>query len=198
MLEWFRAWSKGIVIAVIIATLIELILPENSSKKYIKIIIGIFIVYTIISPAITKFTGKNFDGNLQINDVIETSSKLVENRNLAIKTEDSVKKIYIQNLQNDVKNKLKEKGYIAENVIVKIADDDSYNITNIHITISDKIEVSEDKKETQTIVDTIKTIKVKLGNSSNEQGSGLANENDKNVIRKIIKENYGVDNVTIT
>ncbi|MBD9105384.1 hypothetical protein EGW03_02815 [bacterium] len=36
MLEWFRSWATGIVIAVIIATIIEMILPNSTSKKYIK------------------------------------------------------------------------------------------------------------------------------------------------------------------
>ena len=43
MIDWFRAWSKGIVVAVIIATIIEMILPDNTSKKYIKIIKNRFI-----------------------------------------------------------------------------------------------------------------------------------------------------------
>ena len=34
MLEWFRSWATGIVIAVIIATIIEMILPNSTSKKY--------------------------------------------------------------------------------------------------------------------------------------------------------------------
>ena len=37
MLEWFRSWATGIIIAVIIATIIEMILPNSTSKKYIKI-----------------------------------------------------------------------------------------------------------------------------------------------------------------
>ena len=45
--------------AIIIGTVIEMILPEGNCKKYIKVVIGIYIVFTIVSPVITKFTGES-------------------------------------------------------------------------------------------------------------------------------------------
>ena len=48
-------WSRGIVISVIITIVIEMILPDNNSKKYIKIVLGIFVVYSIISPVFEYF-----------------------------------------------------------------------------------------------------------------------------------------------
>ena len=124
MIDWFRTWSKGIVVAVIIATIIEMILPDNTSKKYIKIIIGIFIVYTIISPVINQFTGKDISEYIEINEYIETSSNVVESNEISQSTTTSIKKIYAQNLENDLKTKLKEKGYIAGNVVISISDDE--------------------------------------------------------------------------
>lgn len=47
------SWAEQIIIAVIIATILEMILPKGNSKKYIKTVIGIYILYTIISPIIT-------------------------------------------------------------------------------------------------------------------------------------------------
>lgn len=38
-MEWFSSWAQGIVVAVIIGTIIEMILPEGSSKKYIKVVV---------------------------------------------------------------------------------------------------------------------------------------------------------------
>ena len=37
MIEFLSSWAQGIIVAVIIATLIEMILPNSSSKKYVKI-----------------------------------------------------------------------------------------------------------------------------------------------------------------
>ena len=40
MIEFLSSWAQGIIVAVIIATLIEMILPNSSSKKYVKVVIG--------------------------------------------------------------------------------------------------------------------------------------------------------------
>ena len=36
MISWFNGWAKGIVLAVVIVTILEMILPDTKNKKYIK------------------------------------------------------------------------------------------------------------------------------------------------------------------
>lgn len=192
MIDWFRAWSKGIVVAVIIATILEMILPDNTSKKYIKIIIGIFIVYTIISPVINQFTGEDISEYIKVNEVIETSSDVVESNEISKNTTSSIKKIYTQNLENDLKTKLKAKGYVAGSVSINISNDESYNIEKIDIKIDEKTAVAKEQKQTKTIVDNIKSVKIKIENN-NSQNNEIINENDKNEIKEYIKTTYEVD-----
>ncbi len=192
MIDWFRAWSKGIVVAVIIATIIEMILPDNTSKKYIKIIIGIFIVYTIISPVINQFTSEDISEYIKVNEVIETSSDVVESNEISKNTTSSIKKIYTQNLENDLKTKLKAKGYVAGSVSINISNDESYNIEKIDIKIDEKTAVAKEQKQTKTIVDNIKSVKIKIENN-NSQNNEIINENDKNEIKEYIKTTYEVD-----
>lgn len=192
MIDWFRSWSKGIVIAVIISTIIEMILPDNTSKKYIKIIIGIFIVYTIISPVINQFTGEDISKYIEVNEFIETSSNVVENNEITQSTTSSIKKIYTQNLENDLKTKLKEKGYVAGNVSISTSNDESYNIEKIHIKIDEKTADVQNQKQTKTIVDNIKSVKVKIENK-NLQENGIINEDDKNEIKEYVKNIYEVE-----
>ena len=54
MIQFLSSWAEQIVLAVIIATIIELILPQNRNKKYIQMVIGIYILFNIISPIIKK------------------------------------------------------------------------------------------------------------------------------------------------
>ena len=68
MISWLSKWAQGIIVAVIIATLIELILPNGSSKKYVKVVIGIYILFTIISPVIEKLKNDDFG----INEILNT------------------------------------------------------------------------------------------------------------------------------
>lgn len=191
MIDWFRAWSKGIVIAVIISTIIEMILPNNTSKKYIKIIIGIFVVYTIISPVLEAVIGKDINDYIEIDDYIEVSTSPVETKEISNNANESIKRIYKQNLENDLKTKLKEKGYIASNITVNITNDNTYNIDFINITISEKIKAKENQKQAETIVDYIQYVTIKI-DSNNQNNNSVIDENDKIKIRQYINQNYEV------
>ena len=50
-----KAWCENILVAVMISTLIEMLLPEGKSQKYIRVVIGIYIIFTILQPVL-KFT----------------------------------------------------------------------------------------------------------------------------------------------
>lgn len=193
MLEWFRSWATGIVIAVIIATIIEMILPNSTSKKYIKIIIGIFIVYTIISPVIGSFKGEDLNNYIKVENYIQSNSNALKTNEVSDNAQSSIKKIYSQNLQNDLKTKLKEKGYISNNINISISNDDKYNIERIDITVDEKVTNSnQDEKQVKTIVDNIKAIKIKV-KKDDSQNNAIITENDKNEIKEYIKQIYQID-----
>lgn len=193
MLEWFRSWATGIVIAVIIATIIEMILPNSTSKKYIKIIIGIFIVYTIISPVIGSFKGEDLNNYIKVENYIQSSSNALQTNEVSDNAQSSIKKIYSQNLQNDLKTKLKEKGYISNNINISISNDDKYNIERIDIKVDEKVtNPNQDEKQVKTIVDNIKAIKIKV-KKDDSQNNAIITENDKNEIKEYIKQIYQID-----
>ena len=58
MVNWISLWIQGIVIAVIISTIIEMVLPNSNTKKYIRTVIGAYLVFVIISPIVVKITSK--------------------------------------------------------------------------------------------------------------------------------------------
>lgn len=193
MLEWFRSWATGIVIAVIIATIIEMILPNSTSKKYIKIIIGIFIVYTIISPVIGSFKGGDLNNYIKVENYIQSNSNALKTNEVSDNAQSSIKKIYSQNLQNDLKTKLREKGYISNNINISISNDDKYNIERIDIKVDEKVTKSnQDEKQVKTIVDNIKAIKIKV-KKDDSQNNAIITENDKNEIKEYIKQIYQID-----
>ena len=193
MLEWFKSWATGIVIAVIIATIIEMILPNSTSKKYIKIIIGIFIVYTIISPVIGSFKGEDLNNYIKVENYIQSNSNALKTNEVSDNAQSSIKKIYAQTLQNDLKTKLKEKGYISNNINISISNDDKYNIERIDIKVDEKVTNSnQDEKQVKTIVDNIKAIKIKV-KKDDSQNNAIITENDKNEIKEYIKQIYQID-----
>ena len=50
MILKIRAWCEGIIIAIIISIIIEMILPDGKNKKYVKVVIGIYIMFVVLNP----------------------------------------------------------------------------------------------------------------------------------------------------
>lgn len=79
MIDFFRVWCEGIIIAVVISIIIEAILPEGNIKKYVKVIISIYIVFTILNPVLRKLDSNiNFSDNIDLPS-IETASNGIDN-----------------------------------------------------------------------------------------------------------------------
>lgn len=54
MINFISSWGMNIIIASVIGTVIQMILPEGKNKKYINVVIGVYILVCIISPLINK------------------------------------------------------------------------------------------------------------------------------------------------
>ena len=52
MISEISAWVKGIVMVVIFATFLELLLPTSSMQRFIRVIMGLFIMLAIMNPLI--------------------------------------------------------------------------------------------------------------------------------------------------
>ena len=52
MINFLSSWAEQVILAVIIATILELILPNSKNKKYVQMVIGVYVLFNIISPII--------------------------------------------------------------------------------------------------------------------------------------------------
>ena len=113
-MEFLNTWLQGIIVAVVIASIIQMILPNGNNKKYIKVVLGVYVVFQIITPVINKFFNSDFEVSSLI-DIDKYTKKMetyeVSSKNTDInKTNvDSIKQIYITNLKKDIKTKLEDK-----------------------------------------------------------------------------------------
>lgn len=199
MIAFVRIWAEGIIVAVIVASIIELILPEGSSKKYIKVVIGIYILFVIVTPVINNFSNKSLDVSSIVDFESKEEYKQVSSSNLEEKNILNIRSMYEMNLKSDIKTKLQNKGYIVENVSVDISDDEKYTINKIDIKISGKqeerIEIKKKEKEVITIVDNIEKVKIDL--SKNEEKNEKENEykiseKETATLKEYLSSNYDV------
>ena len=193
MIEFLSSWAQGIIVAVIIATLIEMILPNSSSKKYVKVVIGMYILFTIVSPIIKKVGGK--DINLNTINIEKYEQQIAKSDNtISRKFEDnntrSIKDIYVSNLKADISAKLKEKGYEIDTSDVQIKDDENYTIEKITLKLI-KIEQKQEKNN-EIVINT-----VEIGNTISQKDSKTLSDDDKQEVKDYISETYDIDKKNI-
>lgn len=207
MINWITNWAEAIIIAVVIATIIEMILPEGNCKKYIKVVIGVYILFTIISPVITKFTGKT----VSVSDLIDLSKYVDEVKEkeksqnlLAQNNETNIKDMYISNLKTDIKSKLKGKGYTTQNINLDVSNDENYTLNKIYLSVS-KIDENEKADNTQTNeiskIETVNEVNVSISNevtsTENKKEKDSLSTSDKKKIKEYLSSVYEIQEKNI-
>lgn len=184
MISFINSWAQGIILAVIIATIIENILPEGNNKKYVKTIIGIYIMFVVMYPLISRISNKN----ISIKNIIgNTTSKMKEfetNNNITIETNDYIEKTYKQKLEEDLNNRLGEKGYAINSldIDVEIENEETYGQINsifMQISKTQKLEGNKVNKKnaSNNSVNQIEKVEVNISNSNTNKRYDMNQEN---------------------
>ena len=211
-MEFLNNWLQGIVVAVVIASIIQMILPNGNNKKYIKVVLGIYVVFQIITPVVNKFFNSNFEISSLIDidsytKKMETYEVSSQNTNIDKTNEDSIKQIYVANLEKDIKAKLEDKEYLIKDVEVQVEDNEKYDIKSMKIYLKEVVNSTKEKSENNIHINEVEKIEIKVGqnnfnDSENEiksqtNESSISNE-EKNKIKKYLTSVYEINEKQIT
>ena len=139
MINFMSSWAEQIVLAVVVATIIELILPQSKNKKYIQMVIGIYVLFNIISPiiknkddfSIEKYSIENYETKSQY----EVDQSSMDAR---------LEKIYLDELEKTVISKFEENGFEVAKCNIDAVLDTTKKNAGIHsITVKVKSHVNE-------------------------------------------------------
>ena len=89
-----------------------MILPEGNNKKYVKVVLGMYILFSIVYPIETKFSKNSFS----VNNIFLSTNKEIEkykDNNISINTKEYIENTYIKNIKSKIEKELEEKGYKA-------------------------------------------------------------------------------------
>ena len=167
MIKFINSWAQGIILAVIIATIIEIIIPEGKNKKYVKTVIGLYILFTIIYPLITKIS----NNKLNFDSIIAKTSKEVSMYDSkvanSIETNTYIENTYKNNLKEKIKGEIEEKGYtvLDFNIYIETQNEETYGQINSIV-----LKLQKANKEQNTIkgVNKIEEINVNIKNNKTE------------------------------
>ena len=198
MIEFISTLVKGLGVAIVIVSIIEMILPNNKTKKYIKMVLGIYIIFNIISPLVKNKDKLNL-GNLNLNDYTVNTSTSVDQTSMNKRIET----LYEDELEKDITKKLKEKGYeLSECKVTAKIDENENNkdetkISNIKIKVEKKVaKQSEENSVENKIVTGIQQIKkVDIGKAKEKEtkNSSKISKTELEDIKKFLIEEYEVN-----
>lgn len=181
MIEFISTWAKSLGVTIVLVSIIEMLLPNNKTKKYIRVVLGVFVLFNIISPFIKNKEQLNIITEINSADLEKYSSEYENykssdnnnesenNSNLNQTSMDKrITELYKQELERSIKNKIEEIGYEVETckVEAQIIDNET-GIKKVRVKISGK----------------------KEGNNENEENKNSeSNNNEKTAEEKVVEE----------
>ena len=188
MINGISSWAGQIVIAVVIVTILEMLLPNGNNKKYIKTIIGIYILFIIVSPIVTCFFNENFNFDTILGTYsLETNDNEVRNE-LTVQTNNQVEKLYIKEIEKKITEEIKKQGYEVKNIKTDVNLDNG-DINCLEILIS-KIKNEEEEKMNNIIID---PINIQLSKNEVNKVEKSISKEEVEKIKEALKENYKIE-----
>ena len=190
MIEKFSSWAKGITLAVIVVSILEMLLPNNKTKKYIKMVMGVFILFNIISPFINANHLKNLNEIDASKYVNENNKNYVEQKSM----DERLEELYIEEIEKDIIKKVEKKGYKVSmcKVDAKITkNEEETGITKIKLKVEKTGEVKQEENssiENQIVTQVQKIKKVNTKKIEEDKETSLEKSDIQNLKQFLIEE----------
>lgn len=187
MINAMSTWAKSIILAVIVSTIIQMIFPEGNNKKYIKTVIGLYILFTIISPIISKISGGNSTIDVsKYENYFNVESTTTASANVIDKNLDNT---YTSSIKADIKNRMKQKGYKVNSLDanIELKNEESYGTIN-----SLKINLEREESNNNSNIQAVNKIKIKISNNTNEVKQNNLTSMEKQEIKNYLSETYSI------
>ena len=208
MIEFLSDWAKSLGLAIIVISILEMLLPNNKTKKYVRMVFGIYIIPFINHKDILDVSSYNLNeymGDYTTNQTDEEQSS-VNSR---------IEEIYIEELEKDITKKIEDLGYQVTtcNVYATLSSKNAENyIEKIVLTVEKSEEQKNEQQEEETEpsetieeklvkeIQKIKPVNTTVGKINKTDEDEEQNENKQNIsnsdiqkIKKFLKEEYGVE-----
>lgn len=182
MLGELRTWIISICTIVIFMTAVEMLLPNNGFRKYVKFVLGLILITVLINP-ILKVFNKEFDINTYVTKAVTyMDEKSYEGNSDQYKKDIMTNTLstFKLNVEKAVENKLKESfpnnSYKVEAVVDYENDNDSAYIKSLKVGIKDGS------------IDLIKKVVISTKGNINEASQTLNDERSRLVKEFLSKE----------
>ncbi|OEF95512.1 stage III sporulation protein AF [Vulcanibacillus modesticaldus] len=207
MIEWLNNWIKDIIILVLLASFVDILLPNSKIQKYARMVMGLLIILAILSPIMSIFSdnvllskltqqlnsqsysGKKVNTIEQLRSIQDKGKGLYEKKML-----DQVEQTMEKDLKTILENKLGIK--VQDLKLDAIVKDDKWKIQRIDLYLSDsKKELVDNEDETIKEVESVKIVNIKLGQGESSYNQKTTSEAEQKIIEEVnnlIQQEWGI------
>lgn len=191
-------YIQSIATIIIFTTFVNLIVPDGGFKKYIKMVLGLIIIITILSPinALVFKNKPNYD------DILKRYEMDIENKTMQVQSgaylamqKDMILDAYKEKLIPQM-TEIIEKGSLAKVDYLEVTLDENIDSKTFGLIKAIDIIVSEQKAESNK--KRIIIPKIKVGTKTNQNYSTVTNEGQiEKTIKTCLIDFYNLSDVNI-
>lgn len=196
-MEFLTSWITNIILFILLAVIVELLLPQTGLQKYVKMVLGLLLIIIFLTPVFKLFsvdidnllnraTGKLGEEKISLENSIEKQKIEIQKDQHAYILEQTA----VQMEEMTEKELMKQFDYQFAHIQLNVSDtigltnsieDILDNIESIHVTLIDKQEAD------QTVMN-VEEVNVQLGEQKRD-----FHEADMNSIASFLAKKWGVD-----
>lgn len=172
-------WIKNIIFVVLFASFLELLLPSSSMQRFIRVIMGLFIMLAILNPVLDLLS-KDWR-NDEVAVLTSSNASILERAdNVAAERDKLAQEVFKKDIARQVKSTVMAFDGVGNAAVNIDVTADKMNLATVHLTVY--IQPSRDNS---------KVVKVAIGTNS-ERGKEELNPELKQKIRRTLVELYGL------
>ncbi|HEY8361429.1 MAG TPA: stage III sporulation protein AF [Tissierellaceae bacterium] len=187
VVSFINSWLKDLVILFVLISIAELVMPKGSLKRYIRLVIGFLVIFTIINPFV-KLLKLDLNIDKVVFNYMKPDTFNMEFEDFYTKQEEQIEKIYTEKIMNDIGNLINEETeyeLIDSNISIMKNNENYGEVENLVIYIREK---SLDNKNGKIKIEKIEPVEI----NKNLDDKFIEDNTNEN-IKELISDKYGIE-----
>lgn len=155
-MEWLSGWLRELILVVLLATFVDMLLPNRSMERYVKLVLSLLILLTLITPLINLLSS---DPDARLREALRDWTK--DGEQIQVMTLDDIldegEKLHKQQEINAKEWAAKE---VANQIKEQIEKETEFPVESVSVTLG-----TEKKSEKSAELTSITSVKVMMGQS---------------------------------
>ncbi|MEW6082623.1 MAG: stage III sporulation protein AF [Bacillota bacterium] len=134
VIEGLKEWARDIVFILVLAGILELLLPSGSTRKYVKVVMGLIVVLVVLNPVLSLVKGSlPVWEDLAVSGLQEPGAPAT----MPAGTEEAVAAAFAQELQKEIEETAVSLGASSASARVEVGRDSQgrWELSSVHLEV---------------------------------------------------------------